>query len=352
MTISSVSIRNLRNIESISFDPCSGINIISGPNGAGKTSILEAIYLLGRGRSFRTNQAKPIIREGTECVEVVGKKDGPPALVAGVRRCTNKAEIRINGESIPRVSELARHFPVQLVTPRSHELLERGPEYRRRFLDWGLFHVEQSYGSLVARYNRVLKQRNFSLKNKPNDTATWDPQIAEYGERIHALRGEYLKSLVDVFAGIAPVLGLASTAQLSLTCGWEADPDLLGGLKRKLESDRRSGFTSIGPHRDDMKVQYEGQDAADRLSRGQQKLLVLGLVLAQLNRGSTADRPAPILLIDDLAAELDEGARERVITFLSATGIQVFISSLNPEPLAKFSGDFSAFHVEHGRLRI
>lgn len=353
MAISRVEIRNLRNIQALSIDPIPGINIVTGPNGAGKTSILEGIYLLGRGRSFRTNQARPIVREGSDCLEVVGRRLGASALVAGVRRCIKTSEIRINGETVGRLSELARHFPVQLVTPRSHELLERGPDIRRRFLDWGLFHVEPGYGGLVARYNRVLKQRNVALKKKPSDVHAWDPQIAEFGEQIHILRERYLNALNTQLLTINSLLGLESPPVLTISRSWARDEALLQGLRRRYSADSLSGFTSVGPHRDDFKVHYQGSAAVDRLSRGQQKMVVLGLTLAQLSQVSNGDSPKPILLVDDLAAELDDHARERVMNHLSEAEIQVFVSALDPRVLLeRATTDAKVFHVEQGSLRI
>ncbi len=352
MAISRVEIRNLRNIQSLSIDPVPGINILTGPNGAGKTSILEGLYLLGRGRSFRTSQARPIIREGTECAEVVGRKSGSPALVAGVRRCITTSEIRINGETVGRLSELARHFPVQLVTPRSHELLERGPDLRRRFLDWGLFHVEPGYSGLVSRYNRALKQRNVALRGKPSDARSWEPQIAEFGERIHFLRDRYLNELNNRLVVIKDLLGLESLPELTITRSWTQEEGLLNGLKRKFSTDAGNGFTSVGPHRDDFKVRYQGVAAVDRLSRGQQKMVVLGLTLAQLYEVSRGDSPKPILLVDDLAAELDTNARERVMEHLLETMIQVFVSALDSKFLVGGSvKQAKVFHVEQGSLR-
>lgn len=350
MAISRVEIRDLRNLESVVLEPGEGINILSGANGAGKTSVLEGIYMLGRGRSFRTGQARPIIREGCDCVEVVGVASGRSRVVGGIRRCAKSSEIRINGEGVSRMSELARVFPVQLVTPRSHELLERGPELRRRFLDWGLFHVEQSYGATVARYNRVLRQRNEALKRKAGEAAYWEEQLSALGEEIHLLREHYLRSLLDELKPLERQLKLSSDVELSMVRGWGGADGLQEALVRKRDQDNRAGFTSVGPHRDDIRIQSAGVPAVDRLSRGQQKMLVLGLILAQMLRVSGETGRAPVLLVDDLAAELDEHARARVIEFLGERGIQVFVSALDPGLLGGLPSSAVMFHVERGCL--
>ena len=351
MAISRVEIRDLRNLQSVTLEPGEGLNILSGANGAGKTSVLEGIYMLGRGRSFRTSQARPIIREGCECVEVVGVASGPSRIVGGIRRCGKSCEIRINGESVSRMSELARVFPVQLVTPRSHELLERGPELRRRFLDWGLFHVEQSYGATIARYNRVLRQRNEALKRKAGEAACWEDQLSMLGEKIHLSRGQYLRSLVDELEPLEQQLKLSRDVELSMIRGWSGADGLQQALVRRRDQDQRAGFTSAGPHRDDIRIQAEGASAVDRLSRGQQKMLVLGLILAQMLRVSESSGQAPVLLVDDLAAELDENARARVIEFLVQQSIQVFVSTLDPGLLGELPPSTAMFHVEQGCLQ-
>ena len=351
MAISRVEIRNLRNLQSVTLEPGEGINILSGTNGAGKTSILEGIYMLGRGRSFRTNQARPIIREGCDCVEVVGVASGPSRIVGGIRRCGKSSEIRINGESVSRVSELARVFPVQLVTPRSHELLERGPELRRRFLDWGLFHVEQSYGATIARYKRVLRQRNEAMKRKAGEAVYWEDQLSTLGEQIHLARGQYLRSLVDELKPLEQRLNLSANVELSMIRGWSGADGLQQALARRRDHDQRMGFTSAGPHRDDIRIESEGASAVDRLSRGQQKMLVLGLILAQMLRVSRCGGQAPLLLVDDLAAELDEHARARVIDFLAERSVQVFVSTLDPGLLSGLPPSAAMFHVEHGCLQ-
>ena len=351
MAISRVEIRDLRNLESVMLEPGEGINILSGANGAGKTSVLEGIYMLGRGRSFRTSQARPIIREGCDCVEVVGVASGQSRVVGGIRRRGKSSLIRINGESVSRMSELARVFPVQLVTPRSHELLERGPELRRRFLDWGLFHVEQSYGETIARYNRVLRQRNEALKRKGGEAAHWEEQLSTLGEQIHLSRGRYLKSLVDSLTPLERQLKLPGNVELSMVRGWGGTDGLQNALVRRRDQDNRAGFTSAGPHRDDIRIQSEGASAVDRLSRGQQKMLVLGLILAQMLRVAEEIGHAPVLLVDDLAAELDTNARARVIEFLVERSIQVFISTLEPGLLGGLPRSAAMFHVEQGCLQ-
>lgn len=349
MALARIQIRNLRILESVELEPEDGINLVVGPNGAGKTSILEGIYLLGRGRSFRSSQVRPVVREGSQCIEVVGWGGEPGKVVAGLRKCVHATEIRINGESVARMSELARLFPVQLVTPRSHELLERGPEVRRRFLDWGLFHVEPSYLGLMARYQRVLRQRNEALKNAPRTATVWNEQMATYGSAIQAAREKYLATLSKALASVTGTVAPGADVELSLARGWPAGQELADVLDSRLDTDGSRGYTSAGPHRADLVVRAAGADAADRLSRGQQKLVVLSLILAQMRLLAENSGRRPLLLVDDLAAELDAPARTRVVGYLVDLPGQVFIATLPGNIPDGLSGS-RVFHVEHGRI--
>jgi len=332
------------------LEPSSGLNVIDGCNGSGKTSILEGIYILGRGRSFRTQRINTVIREGTDCIEVVGKCEGLNRSIAGIRRCAKDTEIRINGKPARRVSELASLFPVQLVTPRSHEVLEGSPDIRRRFVDWGLFHVEPGFHDLYGRYQRVLKQRNEALKTNPKMAYIWDDQLASWGEQIDEKRKHYLQKLL-VMLRDADILGKGTENQIeiSLRHGWGKGTGLGEALRKNAEHDRKHGFTLAGPHRSEVVVTANGQSAAAWMSRGQQKMLVLDLVIAQTKMVALLTPKRPILLVDDLPAELDDEARERVIHRLSTIPAQVFITALE-EKLLKFDKEHAVFHVEHGRI--
>lgn len=351
MGLSRIDIRNLRILKAVSLLPGNGLNLIVGANGAGKTSLLEGIYLLGRGRSFRSAQVRTFVREGEKCVEVTGWRAAPAERVAGIRRCVEGTEIRIDGQTVNKMSALAREFPVQLVTPRSHELLERGPDFRRRFLDWGVFHVEPGYLALTARYQRVLRQRNEALKTTPGTAFVWDDQLASYGEQIDRARQNYLPALGESYKWVAAAIGLSEDAAFSLSRGWQSDGSLHQALGAKRNADRHNGYTSAGPHRADLRIRVSGTPAETRLSRGQQKLLVLALTLAQMKTIGEMTSIEPILLIDDLAAELDAGARARVTAFLRTLRGQAFITSLEEALLGLSSGD-RLFHVEQGKLSV
>jgi len=352
MGLVDLRIKNLRILEEVEMVPTAGINLIVGGNGSGKTSVLEAIYLLGRGRSFRGQRIQQVIRTGNDCLEVMGRSDDSNRLVAGIRRCTKESALRINGEPVKKISELARTFPLHLVTPRTHELLERGPEIRRRFLDWGLFHVEPGFHELFRRYQRTLRQRNEALKKQPKTARIWDSQLADWGEKIDDLRLAYLLELSNQLGAIRQDIGPAGHISVTLRKGWPKGLSLSEALEKHAKHDIQQGFTLSGPHRTDVVVTMEGEPVINRLSRGQQKLLVLGLIVAQSTLFSKGNDSRGMLLVDDLAAELDEEARTAVMMLLGNLETQVFVTALPGSKLPIVSADCTVFHVEQGNIRV
>ena len=348
MTIERIQISNLRIIEHLELEPAAGINLICGPNGSGKTSLLEAIYILGKGRSFRTTRIQPVIRQGADCLDVVAWRKGESKLVAGIRRCNNRSEIRINGVAVDKLSELVRQFPVQLLTPRSHELIEHGPDLRRRFLDWALFHVEPSYQNRITNYQRALKQRNKALRSTPSLSQVWDKQLSVMAEALTQMREKYVQNLQIETDKILQRLGVELDVELSLYPGWPSDKVMSTVLRERINLDIKQGFTGLGPHRADMQIRIDRQPAVERLSRGQQKLLVLALVIAEREIIFSTSGHRALLMVDDMAAELDANARKRAVQLLEDIQCQVFVTALEPGQLEHIAAE-RVFHVEHGR---
>jgi len=302
---------------------------------------------LGKGKSFRSNRVQSIIREGAPCLDVVAWRAGQHHLVAGIRRCTHHSEIRINGQTVDKLSDLARQFPVQLITPRSHELIERGPDVRRRFLDWALFHVEPGYQDQISKYQRILKQRNGALRASPKEAQIWDRQLCETAQSLSLLRRNYVDRLHKRVIEVLIKLGLELDIGIRLYDGWARGTDLAMQLKDRLKQDVNQGFTGLGAHRADLQFRVGNKAAADRLSRGQQKLLVLALVIAELELLASSHDQGSLLLVDDIAAELDDKARQRAINLLAEIRCQVFVTALEPGQLDHIAAD-RVFHVEQG----
>lgn len=324
-------------------------NYIFGPNGAGKTSVLEAIYLLSRGRSFRTRQSKRLIQRRQTSLTVLGD-----AVVDGVRRklalqlSRTGLETRLDGTAGVGVAELARAVPAHVIDPNIHALIEGGPSRRRRFLDWGVFHVEPSFLESWRRFRRCLGQRNAALKSGA-DIEPWSRVLAEAGEAVHAARQAYFERLVTI---VSDVGGILTDGQLSVSYrpGWSRDSTLADALTDSLGRDRVALTTQVGPHRADLSVALDEQTVREEASRGQQKLVAAALVLSQVRVFAEASGHGGVLLVDDPAAELDEQSFERLSSALDGVPAQLVLTGLSSAVLPPRPGA-AVFHVERGSVR-
>lgn len=355
MGLISLGIRHFRNLSAVDLEPSGGINVISGPNASGKTSLLEAIYFLGRARSFRTSRFDRLVESGAEQLQVFGRLEADTApLALGIERSRRETQIRIGGRSVSAVSALAAVLPLQLVHPNSHRLLEEGPQYRRRFLDWGVFHVEPAFFPAWQRYQRALRQRNAALRSDQSFTyaSAWDQELVDAATAIDAVRRRYVKRLGPRVAVFTERLAAIEHVTLAYRSGWPEAVELAAALQESRHRDREAGHTTVGPHRADLQVNVGGVRAAGRVSRGQQKLLVGALLLAQAALFHESTGKTSLILVDDLAAELDAGNRRRFMDLLTALPAQSFVTAIDPESLlADYSGSARVFHVEHGRLQ-
>ena len=348
MSLAELRVENLRCIESAALEFAPELNVIAGENGAGKTSILEAIFLLGRGRSFRTRTNERLIRHGQAALTVFGRTRDGPAKAAGVEVSREGTRARINGQSVHTLLELSSVLPVQAIDPEIHKLIEQGPERRRRWLDWLVFHVEPSFASQWARYQRALKQRNAALKTGAFDVSVWDPVLIEAGHSISTARQAalgrlrpYLERLFTAFSDLSVDVGFHA--------GWAADRTLEEQLRANIERDRDRGLTHSGPHRADVDLRMKGRVAREVLSRGQQKLTAVAMIVAQLQLLRAELGMRATLLLDDPAAELDAKNLGRLFDELAALESQMIATSLTPET-ALFQAPKATFHVEQGRV--
>lgn len=356
MQLTRLDIRRLRCLELAEFHPAPGLNLITGGNGAGKTSLIEAIHLLGYGRSFRGRVRDGLIRSGSPNLELYAEwldGQGRPRR-AGLRHAGGDWEARLDGAPAPSLTELCAELAVVTFEPGSHELIAGGAEHRRRFLDWALFHVEPGFLPVWRRYARALKQRNALLKRgpAPSALAPWDRELAEAGETLSTLRADYLARLEPVLVATAgeflPELGAAG---LRFLPGWRReDSPLEDALLLGRERDLALGYTSQGPHRADWRVDYLGLPGREALSRGQEKLTALACVLAQA-RAFAADRGEwPLVCLDDLGSELDRPHQHQALASVLASGAQVLLTATEAPVLPDGIAANARFHVERGQL--
>jgi DNA replication and repair protein RecF len=341
--------RCLADIE-LELDP--GTNLFIGPNASGKTSVLEAAFFLSRGRSFRSRRREALIMHGKDAFLITGSSQAPPAPVAlGVRGSRKATEWHVGGAAAAGIADLAEQFPAQVIDPEVHKLLEEGPGRRRRFLDWGVFHVEHGFLPNWRRYHQALRQRNAALKQDAadDDLAAWEQELAVSGETLARHREAYLFRLASPLARIGTAL-LDSPIHLVHQRGWDSEQPLLAALASDRRRDRRYKATQVGPQRADVAVQIRDRAAKDHVSRGQQKLVAAALMLAQLEIQEEERPGRSALLLDDPAAELDAGNLARLMALVRNVPAQLWVTSLKPE-IAELVGNARVFHVKHGEVR-
>ena len=353
MPLSHLRVDGLRCLSGQSLDFDERCNYLWGPNGSGKTSCLEAIYLLGRGRSFRTRQTARLVRRGSERLTVFGiSRDaaGQPHRL-GVEFAEGRLESRLDGEPVTSQAEMLRALPVHVIDPRLHQLVEAGPSERRRYLDGGVFHVEQRFLADWRHYRRVLGQRNAALKARAPDRelGAWTEPLVAAGQRVHEARAAYVGQLAGRAASLGRSL-LGADIRIEYRPGWRRGLSLAEALEESRARDRASGFSQVGPHRADLQLDFESGGVRETASRGQQKLVAAALVLAQVSLFEAETGRRSTLLLDDASAELDGGAQSRLTAALAALKSQQILTGLSLESLQPQPG-FPVFHVEQGRIR-
>jgi len=355
MYLTRIEVRHLRNLTSVSLSPAKRLNIIEGRNASGKTSLLEAIHLLGLARSFRSLRTSNIVQHAEDSLLVFSEFTiGPQVHRLGLQRFTdNRLLIRLDGNNLQRRAELASLLPLQLITPDSISLLTGSPKERRQYLDWLMFHVEPSFHQIWATYVRALKQRNALLRQRctPDDAATWDKALVTAGESLDVLRKKTLDQLTPLVRHYADLLLPGSTISVGYRQGWKAEIGLGEALTAAIEQDSKNRYTSVGPHRADLAFRHEGKMVADHFSRGQLKLLVCALRLAQLGYLQNKTNKSSLVLIDDLPAELDAPHRRLLLQQLHKLDNQVFITATDRVDLDYSEWEeVKVFHVEHGEI--
>ena len=368
VALSQLQIQQVRNLRNIRVDGLQSANVFYGSNGSGKTSVLEAIHLLGMARSFRNTSIKSLITHGAQHCTVFGTTVSGVAIAnshpghglsLGVQRNrVGDAQIKIGGRHVRSVAELAVQFPLQVLTAESFGLLTGPPAARRQYLDWGVFHVEQGFYGQWQRFQRSLKQRNNLLRRGKipiEELAVWTRDLAQAGTAINELRSAYFQILStkfkDIMSSLAPSLPML---ELRFVQGWDRQLSYSEALEQGRPADMEQGFTHCGPQRADIRVLSAGVSAAETLSRGQQKLVVCGLKLAQGQLMSQVGRGHCTYLIDDLPSELDRGHGQQVCHALAAMDAQVFITCIDQNEVRAAWPDanpLTVFHVEHGSVR-
>ena len=322
-----------------------GFNCFMGENGSGKTSILEAIYYLGLGKSFRTHLVRRIVSRDEQAFSLFGRfkplKTTEPLsdnalLSIGIQReIGGDNRIRINGEESHSRADLVKSLPMQLINTESYRLIDSGPVPRRAFLDWGVFHVKHDFLPMWQHFRKNLKQRNAALRTGvKSNVAVWTTALADMGEALHAMRAAYFAEYSTVFTPLIEYLLPNIPISLAYYPGWDTTQVLKSILEMQWEKDLSLGYTTMGAQRADIRCHAHGVPAGAVLSRGQQKLLVIAMRLAQGLYLRDKVGKEVIYLVDDVAAELDQRHRDWVMQILQDLNSQVLLTAITRSDLS------------------
>lgn len=351
MIIQNIKIESFRNLTQVELDFSSKFNIFYGVNGSGKTSLLEAIYYLSFGRSFRSHLNNRIIQHEKDKLLIFSQTDEHKI---GLERSAKEIRIRLDDNDMKSIASIASVLPLQIIHAHTHELLEAGPEIRRQFLDWGMFHVEHNFIHNWRRYMKALKQRNAALKanSRKEEITVWNKELLEAGNLLNQSRQSYLNEFLPIFNEMINKILAITGIELNYYQGWNREKSLEEAIIANFDSDKDMSFTQLGPHRADLKITIDKIPAKDRLSRGQQKLFVSAMQLAQGTLLQAKMNKKPVFLIDDIAAELDQGKKSLLLQLLQQIDAQIFITCIDSQELRELNAsEIKLFHVEHGKIK-
>lgn len=347
MSLAELHVEAFRCLPSATLEFHRGHNLIWGLNASGKTSLLEAIFLLGRGRSFRTRNSERLIQHGREALVVFGRTADAIPRALGVQVSRHGGTVaKLDGAFVQSLAALSQAFAVQVIEPGIHKLVEEGARRRRRWLDWGVFHVEPGFIVAWSDYSRTLKQRNAALKSQPSQAPAWDIELSRLGECLAESRRSFIERLQPYWKTLIQRL-IGIEVDLQYVRGWPQGPSLKDALTAARERDIHRGVTHAGPHRADVSIRVSQKAGRDVLSRGQQKLVGIAMTLAQLYLIRDVGGTSPTLLLDDPAAELDHARLTGFIEQVTDLRCQLIVTALSPE-LDPLGRPDRVFHVEQG----
>ncbi|HXE95388.1 MAG TPA: DNA replication/repair protein RecF [Dongiaceae bacterium] len=361
MRLCSVAVADFRNVSSVHIEPGERFNLLYGLNGQGKTNLLEAIYLLGSPRSFRTFRLPELVRHGERQAQISGAVESG-GIENRLRLVIEAAgrKMEIDGKAVHKASELHGKLNAVVFSPDDTGMVRMGPESRRRYLDRAVYMGDIGYLHCWHSYQRILKQRNHLLKcSDKTGLDIWTEKLAETGAEVIERRLRFvavldgkLQKYYATIAGGCETSGLSYHPEGVRSAERECiRGELLELFKRQQRSDERYGTTTAGPHRDDLTLMLDDRPLKAFGSQGQQKSFVLALKMAEMDNLHDIFGEAPLLLLDDMSSELDARRNHNLMEFLTTREIQVFITTTERSPaLLAAAPHCAVFHVEDGNL--
>jgi len=361
MRLCALSVTDFRNIRSITIEPGNRFNLLYGLNGQGKTNLLEAIYLLGSPRSFRASRLSELVRHGERQTQIQGTvQSGGVENALRLTIETAGRKVEIDGKAVIKASELHGKLNAVVFSPDDTGMVRTGPESRRRYLDRAVYMGDIGYLHCWHSYQRILKQRNYLLKNADKTGLDiWTEKLAETGAEVIERRLKFVAVLDDKLQKYyAAISGNRETSRLCYQPdGVESSEresireELQNLFKRHQRSDERYGTTTAGPHRDDLSFILDERPLKAFGSQGQHKSFVLALKMAEMDNLQDVFGEEPLLLLDDMSSELDADRNHNLMEFLAMRKIQVFITTTERSPaLLEAAPHCAVFHVENGNL--
>jgi DNA replication and repair protein RecF len=338
MIVNSITLKNFRNHDFVSYDFKPGLNILTGPNGVGKTNIVEAIYYLSLARSFRINEEEGLIQEGKDKAEIKAVvSEGSIKRNISINLTKEGKNITINNKSVTKLSDLAKIVNVVLFEPKDVMFFRGSPKVRRNFLDISISKKSALYFDYISRYEKVLKERNDLLKSENPDKLLLEAtteMLVKLSGSIVSYREMYVKDINDILIKITRVLaGVCENIELVykpfVPNNKDFSKNALQAFKRAEENDIKKKVTTIGIHREDISLNLNGRDISEFGSQGENRLVALALKISPYFLIEDKDK-RPIIVLDDVMSELDQSHRQKLITFLKKFE-QVFITATRLE---------------------
>lgn len=347
--IDTLFIDGVRNLKAQEITLSPGLNFFCGHNGAGKTSVLEAVFLLSRGRSFRAHSTRALLQRGSDAA-LVRARCGEQHMA--IERRTGHWSARVDGEDVASLAALSRLLPTVVFHPETHGDFLNEAEQRRRLLDWAVFHVEPAFAETWRAHQRVLKQRNAALaSSSPIEARSWDSSLATIGSEMNALRETTFVRLEAAFLRFHRALGgEPRSVVLSWRRGWENEQALMAAIQFAWDRDLALGYSTVGAHRADLILSAHALRAVGTLSRGEGKLAVLALTLAASEVVQECLTAPLLVLLDDIAAEIDSTRFSNLLRLLGGAHYQVLATGVTSPELTDWKRSCSVFHVEQGQI--